>query len=237
MSQGHKGLFFFIFLLFGIMLTLQFRGMMETKPSLSAKEMASKLEAEKAEGKQLMETLNGVEAERDQLLNNIGYNDVNPEVRDLIQKRDSEYLRAGLLDVKGDGIVITLQDAEVLGTTDVEDYIIHDADIYSILYELWTYGAQAIAINGERMIATSRLVCAGPNIFLNRSRYPPPYVIEAIGDPDSLYNAIDQMTNVAIMRIYDIRIDIQKVNDITVEKYKLYESIEKFLNRLEVVQQ
>src|SRR5690606_23984647 len=105
----------------------------------------------------------------------------------------------------------------------IEDYIIHDADITGILNELRSNGAEAISINGERILGTSKLVCAGPTIFLNKSRYPPPYVIKAIGDPDTLYNAIDQLSNVAIMRIYGIRVDIRKEYDMVIEKYRLYE--------------
>ena len=117
----------------------------------------------------------------------------------------------------------------------IEDYIIHDADITGILNELRSNGAEAISINGERILGTSKLVCAGPTIFLNKSRYPPPYVIKAIGDPDTLYNAIDQLPNVAIMRIYGIRVDIRKEYDMVIDKYRLYESIDEWLSSLEVV--
>jgi uncharacterized protein YlxW (UPF0749 family) len=132
------------------------------------------------------------------------------------------------------------QDAQVsddVDYMDYADYIIHDADINAILNELRIHGAEAISINGERIIGTSRLVCAGPTIFLNVSRYPPPYVIRAIGDPDALYEAIDQMTSVAVMRFYGITVDITKEYGMVIEKYRLYQTIDQLLSGLEVVAQ
>ncbi len=232
---------FLIFLLLGVLITLQFRGVIDNaSDGASVKDLAMHLEEEKAEGKELLETLAILEAERDQLLKNIGESQSNPEIKALIEKRDYEYFRAGFTPVSGDGITITLQDAQVsddVDYMDYADYIIHDADINAILNELRIHGAEAISINGERIIGTSRLVCAGPTIFLNVSRYPPPYVIRAIGDPDALYEAIDQMTSVAVMRFYGITVDITKEYGMVIEKYRLYQTIDQLLSGLEVVAQ
>ena len=65
-------------------------------------------------------------------------------------------------------------------------FIIHDYDIRTILNELKTAGAQAIAINGERVVPMSEQICVGPTIIINDNRYPVPYIIEAIGEPDGL---------------------------------------------------
>ncbi|NLU33099.1 MAG: DUF881 domain-containing protein [Clostridiaceae bacterium] len=226
---------FIVFLLLGMLISLQFRGIINNQENnISVREMALRLEAEEAEGRKLLEELNSLETEWSQLLNNIGSRQQDPEIMELIRQRDYEYFRAGLTNVKGDGIVITMQDAQTAGDMNIKDYIIHDADITGILNELRSNGAEAISINGERILGTSKLVCAGPTIFLNKSRYPPPYVIKAIGDPDTLYDAIDQLPNVAVMRLYGIRIDIRKEYDMIIEKYRLYESVSEWLSNLEV---
>lgn len=234
MLKTHKPLMFMVFLLLGLLIALQFRGIINSQEGMSVKEMAAMLEAEEEEGRRLLEELNSLEAEWSQLVSNIGSRHQDPDIMKLINERDYEYFRAGLTNVRGDGIVITMQDAQT-ADGDIQDYIIHDDDITNILNELRINGAQAISINGERILGTSKLVCAGPTIFLNNNRYPPPYVIKAIGDPDVLYEAIDRLPNVAMMRIYGIRIDIRKEYDMVIEKYKLYESVEKWLGSLEVV--
>lgn len=238
MVKTHRILMFMVFLLLGMLVSLQFRGILRSSEEhMSVKEMAAQLEAEEAEGQELMEKLNDLEAEWDQLLSNIGSRQQDSEVMELINQRDYEYFRAGLTNVRGDGIVISMQDAQSAGGMNIKDYIIHDDDINGILNELRSNGAEAISINGERILGTSKLVCAGPTIFLNASRYPPPYVIKAIGDPDVLYDAIDQLPDVAIMRIYGIEVDIRKEYDMVIEKYRLYESVDEWLSHLEVVSQ
>jgi len=235
MVKTRRALMFIVFLLLGMLISLQFRGIINNQENnISVREMALRLEAEEAEGRKLLEELNSLETEWSQLLNNIGSRQQDPEIMELIRQRDYEYFRAGLTNVKGDGIVITMQDAQTAGDMNIKDYIIHDADITGILNELRSNGAEAISINGERILGTSKLVCAGPTIFLNKSRYPPPYVIKAIGDPDTLYDAIDQLPNVAVMRLYGIRIDIRKEYDMIIEKYRLYESVSEWLSNLEV---
>lgn len=237
MIKSHKGMMFLIFLLLGILINLQFRGILESPSTVSAREMASKLDKEKAENQKLLNELNNIEAERDQLLKNIGDNQNNPEIKELIHQRDYEYFRAGLTAVKGNGISITMQDAQIVGDMAISDYIIHDSDINGILNEIRANGAEAVAINGERIIGTSKLICAGPTIFLNKNRYPPPYVIKVIGDPDVLYDIVDKMSNVAVMRIYGIKVDIKKEYDMVLDKYRLYQSIDQLLSALEVVSQ
>jgi uncharacterized protein YlxW (UPF0749 family) len=236
MVKGHKGLMFLVFLFLGILINLQFRSILENPSSdVSAREIAMELEAEKAKGRQLMEELSMIEAEYDRLLKNMGDRQNNSRIRELIMQRDFEYFRAGLTDVSGDGVSITMQDAQEPGEMDISEYIIHDSDINAILNELKINGAEAISINGERILGISKLVCAGPTIFLNESRYPPPYVIKAIGDPDILYDAIEKLPGVAIMRIYGIRIEVRKEYDMIIEKYRRYQSIDQLLSGLEVV--
>lgn len=236
MNKGHYGMMFMIFLIFGILLSLQFRGVAEGKSgTLSAKGLTAELETEKSKNAELLQKISNIEAEREQLLKSLGNDFGDSDLNELIEIRDFEYLRAGLLPVTGKGIVITMEDALAKGELDIEDYIIHDSDVNSILDELKANGAEAISINEERVIFSTKPVCAGPTIFVNESRYPPPYVIKAIGDPEKLYEAINTLADVAFMRLADIQINIVKQDQIVIDKYHLYRSLDKIFEDLEVV--
>lgn len=237
MSKGLRAITFILFFVFGLLINLQFKGiiMAEPKNGASAKELAAQLELEKSENEKLMEQLINIEAERDMLWRNIGDNLNNQEINELLKQKDYEYLRAGLVTVTGKGIVITMEDAPAKGDLDIEEYIIHDNNVNDILDELKANGAQAISINGERVVLTTKPVCAGPTIIVNESRYPPPYVIQAIGDPDLLYEAIENMPQVAFMRLTNIRIDVEKKDEITINRYRMYSTLENSLKGLEVV--
>ncbi|MGI6083854.1 MAG: DUF881 domain-containing protein [Acetivibrionales bacterium] len=209
--------------------------MAEPKNGPSAKQLATQLEKERNENKKLMEQLASVEAERELLWKNIGNNLNNQEINELLKQKDYEYLRAGLVEVSGSGVVITMEDAPAKGELDIEEYIIHDNNVNDILDELKANGAQAISVNGERVVLTTKPVCAGPTIIVNESRYPPPYVIKAIGNPEILYEAIESMPQVAFMRLTNIRIDVEKQDNIIISRYRLYSALENALNGLEVV--
>ena len=78
--------------------------------------------------------------------------------------------------------------------------------------------------------------CAGPTILINRNRYPVPYIIKAIGDPDALYTALEESEAVIIMRIYNIQVDIRKEQELIIPRFKpYYQNIEHMISGLEVV--
>jgi uncharacterized protein YlxW (UPF0749 family) len=93
----------------------------------------------------------------------------------------------GLTAVRGPGVRITLSDAEgTCATGRVEDCRIQDVDIQLATNVLWGLGAEAIAVNGERIIATTAIRSAGSSVLINYRVLTSPYVIEAIGDGQSL---------------------------------------------------
>lgn len=106
---------------------------------------------------------------------------------------------AGLTAVKGEGVIVTLNDSAkpfpkdmplgALGATPPN--IIHDFDINQVVNELKAAGAEAISVNDQRLIATSPIRCAGTPIFVNNTLQPPPYVIKAIGNPKLLLASLN----------------------------------------------
>ncbi|HOA55208.1 MAG TPA: DUF881 domain-containing protein [Clostridiales bacterium] len=146
-------------------------------------------------------------------------------------------LHTGLVGVEGAGITITLDDAPVREPGMPPSwFIIHDYDIRTILNELKTAGAQAIAINGERVVPMSEQICAGPTIIINDNRYPVPYIIEAIGEPDGLYEAVSTSNKVAELKEFNILVDIKKSDKIRISKFSGADKLDRYISGLEVVE-
>lgn len=107
---------------------------------------------------------------------------------------------AGLAPLTGPGVVVTLRDADPKEvrklTADLgveytpEEYIIHDLDIFQIVNELRAAGAEAIAINDQRLTATSPIRCVGPTVLVNSTQVGVPLEIKAIGDPVALSSGL-----------------------------------------------
>lgn len=92
--------------------------------------------------------------------------------------------RVGLTALEGPGVVVTLSDSTrpPRPGEDPNKTILHYSDIAAVVAELWAAGAEAVALNGERVISSTGINCVGTTILCNTKRMAPPYVITAIGD-------------------------------------------------------
>lgn len=98
---------------------------------------------------------------------------------------------AGLTPVKGKGVEVVLTDAsKVPEGADPSDCVIHDSDIAAVVNALFAAGSEAVSVNGERVVATTPIRCAGTTVLVNSTRVGAPYVIKAIGDPQALEKAL-----------------------------------------------
>ncbi|MDQ1375043.1 MAG: hypothetical protein QOJ09_2381 [Actinomycetota bacterium] len=96
---------------------------------------------------------------------------------------DRATLTAGLVSLRGPGVKVTLDDSllDEAPTGNVNDLVIHSQDVQATVNALWRSGAEAVAINGQRLVGTSAVLCVGNTLLLNGTVHSPPYVIAAIG--------------------------------------------------------
>ncbi|SDG75644.1 DUF881 domain-containing protein [Desulfosporosinus hippei] len=110
----------------------------------------------------------------------------------LNQQVHEAMMNAGLVELVGPGVQITLDDSTRVATGDEDQnkYYIHEEYIREILNALWNGGAEAVAINGQRVTTHTEVFCGGSFIQINGTRQMPPYVIGAIGDSHNLSAAL-----------------------------------------------
>ena len=102
-------------------------------------------------------------------------------------------LLLGLTNVQGKGIVIELADGKTnIQMLDASSLLIHDGNLRDIVNELANAGAEAIEINGQRIVNSTYIVCAGNVILVNGEKISSPCVIKAIGNQESLYGAVER---------------------------------------------
>ena len=130
-------------------------------------------------------------------------------------------ITAGLTDVEGPGVTIILEDSSQANVTGNEaDYLIHDNDLLSVLNELRDAGAEAISLNGERIMATTEIRCAGSVVIVNGRRYTAPFVFNAIGDPNTLYSALTMRNGVVdVLGQWKIEVKVTPSEMLTVPAY------------------
>ena len=130
-------------------------------------------------------------------------------------------ITAGLTDVEGPGVTVVLEDSTQANVTgDEADDLSHDNDILSVINELRSAGAEAISLNGERILATSEVRCTGAVVTVNGRRYAAPYVIFAIGDPDTLYSALTMRNGVVdILSQWGITVRVTASDQLLIPAY------------------
>ncbi|MGB9886131.1 MAG: DUF881 domain-containing protein [Moorellales bacterium] len=151
------------------------------------------------------------------------------EVKALSQELQAARLQAGLVALEGPGIIVTLDDnregalrAQTGGTGAYrpEDFIIHDKNLLYLVNELKRAGAEAIAINRQRLVTGSDIRCVGSAILVNTTRLVPPYEIRALGDPDTLASALENGQELPFLKGKGFPVSLTKMERITVPAYK-----------------
>jgi uncharacterized protein YlxW (UPF0749 family) len=99
------------------------------------------------------------------------------------QRLEAARLAVGLTTLRGPGVLIEVADSKriVPEGENPANYIVLVDDLRDIVAALWASGAEAIAINDERLVATSSIYGVGASILVNTAFLSPPFQIKAIG--------------------------------------------------------
>src|SRR5881227_3675438 len=116
---------------------------------------------------------------------------------------DEQRSIAGLTALHGPGLTVLLHDGS--NPNDPEDrslgWTVHYQVLQDIVNLLWASGAEAIAVNGQRIVPTTAFHYAGVNILVNNaSRLSGPYTVTALGDPSSLSGGIGNPDQLAELK-------------------------------------
>ncbi|MDC7120512.1 DUF881 domain-containing protein [Cellulomonas fimi] len=136
--------------------------------------------------------------------------DVDPA---LAAELEASQIAAGVVPVTGPGLRIVLTDAPVDPEAEEDDPSsrVQDFDLQVLVNGLWASGAEAVAINGERLTATSAIRSSGPVVRVDLVPLISPYVVEAVGDPVTLQTELARSSAgqlLATLRsTYDIGVD------------------------------
>ena len=125
-------------------------------------------------------------------------------------------------DVTGEGIIITTNSSDILSSSLMAtDVIVHNSDLLQVVNDLKNAGAEAISINGERIVQTSSITCEGIIIKINNKKLGSPYVIKAIGSAATLETSLN-IPGGYLERMKDdgVIVDVKKSEGLTVKKYE-----------------
>lgn len=149
------------------------------------------------------------------------YNNANDFYDDMYNEAQQLRLALGQVASVGQGIAVTLSDGSSDVSANPNDYIVHESHIFNVIQELKISGAEAIAINGQRLKPNSYIRCNGPVITVDGNQYPAPFVIEAIGNQQTLLSSLELDGGVVEQLLADhIVVSLEKVANINMSATK-----------------
>lgn len=144
----------------------------------------------------------------------------------LRKKVDALEPATGLTAVQGPGIRVTLTDAPDAGKDpdiDPNIQVVHQQDIQAYVNALWAGGAEAISLQGQRLMATTGIVCVGNVVKLDGVPYSPPYVIEAVGNTAGMYDSLatspETVSYARYSQDYQLGLDVEQDNRLVIKAY------------------
>ncbi|MGI6307343.1 MAG: DUF881 domain-containing protein [Dethiobacteria bacterium] len=206
-------------IILGLTLTAQFRTQAGIRSDIPTKRL-----------EEMTDLLKQAESERDALRTQV--HKLTVQINDLLSAKNPSdkfqeelkevQMAAGLTALQGPGIIITLDDSArtVQAGQDPNLFLIHDDDLLKLVNELKAAGAEAIAINEQRVVTSTEIRCAGPTISVNNTRIAPPYVVQAIGSPEALDSSLNMRGGIMdTFQFWGIQIQIQKTDNLTLPAY------------------
>jgi len=211
--------------LFGLLVSVQWRTQSE-RNELTVRYNTPLLDAAKTlqnEQTALKVELTKLRAELDQIQTSASTQ--SDAGKDLQARIDELKKVAGLNERTGDGVLIALDDARSAGTAkDVEKSICHNTDLTDIVNQAWRGGAEAIAINDERIVGSSSIYCVGSTIMVNGTLMSPPFSVVVIGPTNDLlatYDDPSQLRDIKQRRdVYGLGFRVSRATGLRVPPYR-----------------
>jgi len=211
--------------LFGLLVSIQWRTQSE-RNELTVRYNAPLLDAAKAlqnEQSALKLQLADLRAELDRI--QASASTQSGAAKDLQARIDELKTVAGLNERTGDGVTITLDDARSsVAAKDIEKSICHNTDLTDIVNQAWRGGAEAIAINEERIVGSSSIYCVGSTIMVNGTLMSPPFSVVVIGPQNDLLASYDDPTQLRDIKqrrdVYGLGFRVSRASGLRVPPYR-----------------
>ena len=189
-------------------------------PVAKAQGYLVELKQVRAEKDAAVQELNELEARLDQIEKEKADEDFF--LKGIVTDLEKYKMAAGVVDVQGSGVLITINDP--IPTEEFSDeysvIMLRYELLLSLVNKLKDAGAEAISINGQRIIATTEISLAGDNVNINTVPTAPPYIVKAIGNPETIESTLTiRFGIIEQMKSYGLRIDIKQEEQIKVPRY------------------
>lgn len=148
------------------------------------------LEEQIAERTETVERLRVENAERSRQINELQAAVLAAEDSALLDRIAADSLVTGTAAVTGPGLRVTVKDGAAQEPGEEAVSRVQDQDLQLLVNGLWAAGAEAVAVDGQRLTTTTAIRTAGSAILVDIVPLTGPYVVEAIGDAQQMHTGL-----------------------------------------------
>lgn len=213
-----------ISIIIGFMLTLQFRSNQSTFATerQDTFQLRQSVQREMEHHQKLLNDISKYEKLLSEYETSINEGSGPSVMQDELIRLEKEH---GFADIAGSGIIVTIEDEPSAPGADRLQSPVIDQDLTDLTSLLFANGAKAIAVNGNRLIVNSSIRSVGEGIQVDTKPIDMPYIVKAIGDPQSLEAALrlpgsDRESMEDWFHFLNKKFTIQKSESITVPAHK-----------------
>lgn len=223
-NKAQKGFLVTSFMLVGLLVTLQFKSVGSDYSFITIKTMSDLQNAVRREQEEINHMTALIELQEEKLRNYEAAIESDGSIQEiLVQDIENMKIHSGFYDLEGPGVMVLLSDGdrELYEGEDPNNVIIHDLDVLRIINDLKIAGAEALSINGQRVLSTSEIQCAGATITINQFTYGQPFVIKAIGNADMLNASIKAPNTYAweLKEVFGLKVESHVSERVRIPRY------------------
>ncbi len=222
--QLNKVIIIFLCIILGFFIAIQTKNVQEDYSFVSLRTIADLQNLIKKEKEELNNISELIVSSKNKLLEYETAVSEGGSIKDVLAKEHDQFKTiSGFVDLEGPGVIVWLSDSdrELYEWEDPNNVIVHDLDVLIIVNDFKTAGAEAISINGQRIMSTSEIQCAGATITINNHTYGQPFIIKAIGDPNTLSAVIKSPESYAslLQEVYGLGLEVSVYENIEILKF------------------
>lgn len=208
----------------GVFIAIQFKTVQANyldglMPNQRSAQLMNELTTLRDEKKNMVIELETLQAEIDKITTSAsGGNAIVKTLQDQVTRFKA---LAGYTDLSGQGVVLTIDNQPAAFSGGLDANIVDDfQQLLIVINELNAAGAEAIAINDQRILSMSEIRTAGGYLSINAQQYKPPFAIKAIGNKDVLEAALMQRFGIVTsLRDKGYQVSVQRYDTVVVPKF------------------
>ena len=185
-----------------------------------AQASAAELNQVKQEREMLLDELNTLEEKVKHYESDAANED--SVLQEKLRETEKYRMAAGVTDVSGPGIVVTIDDPEVQPGVKKDSVITYNYELLLVLVnKIREADAEAISINGQRITAYTEISLAGNNVNINGVATAPPYEVKAIGNASTLESTLSIRYGIlySMQNEYGLKVSLAKKDKVEIPRY------------------